>query len=102
MTFSKGPIIFFSTSLAFACYRSSCSDQNNSEGSDEDMNIKTSGMKRTDSEYSLGLNKSESVEKNLNELGSLCQSGQIIVLFGKSRMMILAGVAVISRMRSRL
>lgn len=42
-----------------------------------------SSMPRNESEYSLGLNKSESVDRMLNEMGELCQSGQVAVMAAK-------------------
>lgn len=36
-------------------------------------------LPRSDSEFSLGLNKSESVDRMLSELGELCQAGQVVL-----------------------
>eukprot|EP01039_Chlorochromonas_danica_P002348 gene2348-2570_t len=36
-------------------------------------------LPRSDSEFSLGLNKSESVDRMLSELGEFCQAGQVVL-----------------------
>jgi hypothetical protein len=48
-----------------------------------DFIAETFNIPRSDSEFSLGLNRNKSIPKELNTLGPLCDTGQIIVFFLK-------------------
>lgn len=40
-------------------------------------------MPRSESEYSLGLNRSDSVAENIMELGTMCDAGLTVVMVGR-------------------
>jgi hypothetical protein len=43
------------------------------------LEIKQSFIRRSESEFSLGLNRSTSIDVHLSEFGELCQSGKAVV-----------------------
>jgi hypothetical protein len=45
----------------------------------DDNNDESGSFQRSSSEYSLGLCRSQSINRELNEFGALCQTGQIFV-----------------------
>ena len=69
---------------------STASADNENENLDAATNLTENGpifvssIRRNDSEYSLGLGGSESVDRDLNTLGELCSAGQVGLQLGKA------------------
>lgn len=59
--------------------------------------IRMKSIPRVDSEFSLGLNRSDSIGMHLSEYGELCQSGQWAVLGLKSVGITVVGYLAISK-----
>ena len=57
--------------------------------------IKKIEIPRTESEFSIGLGRNDSVEKHLMELGTLCDDGQIILNISK-RIILSCAVCIVT------
>ena len=60
-----------------------------------------SSMTRCDSEFSLGLGRSDSISKELSELGPMCNSGKLALQFTKYILLSVAGIYVMTRLSKK-
>ena len=96
------PLFLLSTSCFFAL-RSQFSTSVSKDLTENDLSyhneeiMRIKSIPRVESEFSLGLNRSESIGNQLNEYGELCQSGQWAILGLKTMVIFGAGYFIVSK-----
>lgn len=93
---SGGPALFMlSTSLYLYFGKDEKVDLNSLFGSEQHA-ASLSSIRRNDSEYSLGLSRNDSIDKDLTTLGDLCTVGQVAVDFTRLSLIFASGLWYLS------